>query len=73
MTGVLITTAEAEQLLKTGSEASARKALSRAGISAPMRAPGRGGKNLYLRADVEWLARNRLGRGARTDLKKKGE
>ena len=48
---------------------SARKQLSRWGITAVGRAPGRGGESLYDADQVRVAAEQRPGRGARTDLK----
>lgn len=64
-----VTTAEAATILGVRTTSGARKALKRAGIEPVNRSAGRGGQNLYRRSDVEHLARNRVGRGARTDLK----
>lgn len=64
-----VTTAEAATILGVRTTSGARKALKRAGVEPVNRSSGRGGQNLYRRSDVEHLARNRVGRGSRTDLK----
>lgn len=52
--------------LATG--AAARDKLRRLGHAPVARRPGRGGENLYRRADVEHAIAHAPGRGARTDL-----
>lgn len=57
-----ITLTEAAELLGFENPRSARRALDRAEVKAVARMPGKGGENVYLRADVE--AVERPGRGA---------
>ncbi|QKW31476.1 hypothetical protein HUT11_35525 (plasmid) [Streptomyces seoulensis] len=47
---------------------SARKTLSRLGVAAAARQPGRAGKSLYRVAEVKAAHAARPGRGKRTDL-----
>ncbi|MFG2913370.1 hypothetical protein ACGF0D_10825 [Kitasatospora sp. NPDC048298] len=51
-----------------GSTGSARKTLSRLGVEAASRAPGRAGQSIYSTAEVMYAHATRPGRGARTDL-----
>ncbi|GGM89869.1 hypothetical protein ACFFX1_21415 [Dactylosporangium sucinum] len=60
-----VTLTEAAAILNIDNPRSARRALDRAQVKAVSRAPGRGGENVYRRADVESVKRR--GRGFRTD------
>jgi hypothetical protein len=55
--------------INAGSTGSARKTLSRWGVEAIGRKPGRGGQSIYRAEDVIAAMNDRPGRGARTDLK----
>jgi hypothetical protein len=59
-----VTLTEAAELLGIDNPRSARRALDRAEVRAVSREAGRGGENVYLRAEVE--AVRRPGRGNRT-------
>lgn len=61
-----VTLTEAAELLGIENPRSARRALDRADVRAVSREAGKGGQNVYLRAEVEAI--RRPGRGARTDL-----
>lgn len=62
------TIAEVAEHIGASSTGSARKTLSRWGIRAVARQPGRAGASLYDAAEVCEAAAGRPGRGARTDL-----
>lgn len=63
------TVSEAAEFLGNTSTDTAYKALTRLGVKAVGRAPGRGGQSLYRPAQVMYAHATRPGRGARTDLK----
>ncbi|NUP24161.1 MAG: hypothetical protein HOZ81_50515 [Streptomyces sp.] len=56
------------EYLGASSAGSARKTLSRWGVQAIGREPGRGGQSLYSKTDVVYARAIRPGQGARTDL-----
>lgn len=59
---------EVTDRIGAGSTGSARKTLSRWGVEASGRQPGRAGQSIYRAEDVIAAMSNRPGRGARTDL-----
>lgn len=59
---------EVAEYIGASSTGSARKTLSRWGVRAVSRQPGRAGASLYDAAEVREGSANRPGRGARTDL-----
>lgn len=63
------TLAQAAEHLGNTSTDSAYKALTRLGVKATSRQPGRGGQSLYRPAEVMYAHATRPGQGARTDLK----
>ncbi|MEU6664245.1 hypothetical protein [Streptomyces sp. NPDC046821] len=63
------TIAEVAEYIGAASTDSARRTLSRWGVRAVGREPGRGGASIYRREDVLAARASRPGRGARTDLK----
>jgi len=54
--------------IQASSAGSARKTLSRWGVQAVGREPGRGGQSLYSKTDIVYARAIRPGQGARTDL-----
>ncbi|MGW4954563.1 hypothetical protein [Streptomyces parvulus] len=64
------TLAEVADYIGAASTGSARRTLSRWGVRATGREPGRGGASLYDREEVKAAKAARPGRGARSDLKK---
>ncbi|MFF6984248.1 hypothetical protein ACFZAV_42800 [Streptomyces sp. NPDC008343] len=66
-----MTLAEVTEYIGATSTGSARKTLSRWGIAATGREPGRGGASLYDRAEIREAKAGRPGRGHRSDLKDK--
>lgn len=62
------TLTEVAGYLKATSAGSARRTLSRWGVAAVGRQPGRGGESVYDRAAVEAARAARPGRGHRSDL-----
>ncbi|MFD8938593.1 hypothetical protein ACFV0R_25640 [Streptomyces sp. NPDC059578] len=60
--------AEVAAVIGAASTGSARRSLSRWGVRAVGREPGRSGTSLYLREDVRAARASRPGRGHRTDL-----
>ncbi|BFP50049.1 hypothetical protein KCMC57_64170 (plasmid) [Kitasatospora sp. CMC57] len=54
------------------STGSARKTLSRWGVQAVSREPGRGGQSLYSKTEIVYARATRPGQGTRTDLKDAG-
>ncbi|MFF0052578.1 MULTISPECIES: hypothetical protein [unclassified Streptomyces] len=64
------TIAEVAEYIGAASTDSARRTLSRWGVRATGREPGRGGASLYDREQVRTAKAARPGRGARSDLKK---
>jgi hypothetical protein len=64
-----MTLAEVTAYIGAASTGSARKTLSRWGIAAKGREPGRGGASLYDRKEVRAAKEARPGRGHRSDLK----
>ena len=63
-----MTLAEVVAYIGAASEGSARKTLSRWGVSAVGREPGRGGASLYDRTEIREAKAGRPGRGHRSDL-----
>lgn len=61
------TIAEVTAYLGAASTGSARRTLSRWGVTAVARQPGRGGQSLYDPEEVRQAQAARPGRGARTD------
>jgi hypothetical protein len=59
---------EAAAHMGTANTNTAQRALKRLGVESVGRAPGRGGQNLYLAAEVMYAHAIRPGQGARTDL-----
>lgn len=72
MTRETWTITEAAAYLRAASTGSARRTLSRWGVTAVGRQPGRGGESLYDADQVRAAKAARPGRGARTDLKDAG-
>jgi hypothetical protein len=65
----LWTIADIAEHLGASSTGSARRTLSRWGVTAVARQPGRGGQNLFDPQQVRDAQAERPGRGKRTDLK----
>lgn len=67
-----ITSTQAAEVLGVANGDVARYTLARWGVKPVARQIGRGGENLYLLTEVRRALAARPGRGARTDLRKKG-
>ncbi|MER7498316.1 hypothetical protein ABT033_37725 [Streptomyces pharetrae] len=65
-----MTLAEVTEYIGATSTGSARKTLSRWGVTAVGREPGRGGASLYDREQIRAAKAARPGRGHRSDLEK---
>jgi hypothetical protein len=65
-----VTTSEAARMLGLANAHGARRALHRLDVHPVARQPGRSGESLYDADEIRTAMAKRLGRGARTDLKR---